>query len=134
VSPLAVGGLYAHPIEHVLCNVLPALAGPVLCGSHVTTLWYLFKVFNELRLWFTIANISVVNTHSGFDLPFHFHGTRFHDFHHERFTSCCKFIAVLILIDGVLGLCDWMHGTDTDFNARYGAGFYSILFKKEAIK
>ena len=83
----------------------------------------------------------MVNTHSGWDLPFHFHSSRFHDFHHEKFKSNCMLSSaayflsarayIYIHIDGVLGILDYLHGTDGGFYERYHAGFYSILIKKD---
>lgn len=33
VTPIALGTLYAHPLEHILANVLPSQLGFVLLGS-----------------------------------------------------------------------------------------------------
>jgi len=33
-APVALVATYAHPIEHVGCNLLSILTGPLLCGAH----------------------------------------------------------------------------------------------------
>ena len=38
-STVAYAAIYAHPIEHVVSNLLPPAIGPILCGSHVATAW-----------------------------------------------------------------------------------------------
>ena len=38
-STVAYASIYAHPIEHVVSNLLPPAIGPILCGSHVATAW-----------------------------------------------------------------------------------------------
>eukprot|EP00971_Amphidinium_carterae_P039024 767186-Amphidinium_carterae.1 len=32
-APVALIAIYCHPVEHLLCNILPLLLGPLLCGS-----------------------------------------------------------------------------------------------------
>ncbi|XP_065180902.1 fatty acid hydroxylase domain-containing protein 2-like [Sycon ciliatum] len=34
-APISISGLYCHPVEHYLSNILPVMAGPVLLESHV---------------------------------------------------------------------------------------------------
>ena len=38
-APVAYAATYAHPVEHVVSNLLPAAVGPLLLRSHVTTVW-----------------------------------------------------------------------------------------------
>lgn len=38
-APCGVAAVYAHPVEHVLCNLTPLLLGPLLLGSHLLTTW-----------------------------------------------------------------------------------------------
>jgi sterol desaturase/sphingolipid hydroxylase (fatty acid hydroxylase superfamily) len=85
-APVAAGALYCHPVEHVLCNLLPVLVGPILCG--MPWLW--------ATAWFAIATVNTVVVHSGYG-PL----TR-HDAHHARVTGNY----------GVMGVLDWWHGTE----------------------
>lgn len=93
-APIGVVSLYAHPLEHVLSNMLPVLIGPVLLGSHVAT----------VCLWFTIALLITTVSHCGYHLPL-LPSPEFHDFHHLKFNQCY----------GVLGVLDRLHGTDMVF-------------------
>merc|ERR1740121_924329 len=34
-SPVSLVAIYCHPLEHILSNLTPILAGPLLLGSHV---------------------------------------------------------------------------------------------------
>mmetsp|Transcript_13974 Transcript_13974/g.55125 ORF Transcript_13974/g.55125 Transcript_13974/m.55125 type:complete len:254 (-) Transcript_13974:58-819(-) len=89
-APVAVACVYAHPLEHVVANLLPLLLGPILMQAHVTEMW----------LWLTIGIVSTINSHSGFDFPFT-PDARKHDFHHEAFNYNY----------GALGILDYLHGT-----------------------
>ena len=93
-APIALATNYCSPTEHLLSNLIPALTGPLLCASHLSVIW----------VWQAIATLTSVNTHSGYHLPF-MPSPEAHDFHHLRFTQ--NF--------GVLGLLDWLHGTDETF-------------------
>jgi sterol desaturase/sphingolipid hydroxylase (fatty acid hydroxylase superfamily) len=57
-APVAMAAIYCHPLEHLLVNLVPAHAGALLCGSHLSTcaIWYVFAVLNTL------------NSHSGYHL------------------------------------------------------------------
>ncbi|KAM9313191.1 fatty acid hydroxylase domain-containing protein 2 [Gastrophryne carolinensis] len=93
-APVGVVSLYAHPLEHILSNMLPPIIGPMLMGSHVAT----------IMLWFIIVLVTTTITHSGYHLPF-LPSPEFHDFHHLKFNQCY----------GVLGVLDHLHGTDLIF-------------------
>ncbi|XP_058853241.1 fatty acid hydroxylase domain-containing protein 2-like [Acipenser ruthenus] len=93
-APIGVVALYAHPVEHVLSNMLPPMLGPMLMGSHVAT----------TTLWFCVALVITSISHCGYHLPF-LPSPEFHDFHHLKFNQCY----------GVLGVLDRLHGTDTVF-------------------
>eukprot|EP00914_Ancora_sagittata_P028480 GHVO01056201.1.p1 GENE.GHVO01056201.1~~GHVO01056201.1.p1 ORF type:complete len:262 (-),score=21.74 GHVO01056201.1:208-993(-) len=95
-APIGITALYAHPVEHVLCNLLPPALGPILLGSHVAAAW----------IWFAIALLSTTVSHSGYHLPF-LPSPEAHDFHHAKFVN--NF--------GVLGVLDRLHGTDSMFRA-----------------
>ncbi|XP_068188244.1 fatty acid hydroxylase domain-containing protein 2 [Antennarius striatus] len=93
-APIGVVATYAHPLEHMLSNMLPVAIGPVILGSHLTT----------TTLWYCLALFSTTVSHCGYHLPF-LPSPEFHDFHHLRFNQCY----------GVLGILDRLHGTDTKF-------------------
>ncbi|XP_066271951.1 fatty acid hydroxylase domain-containing protein 2-like isoform X2 [Branchiostoma lanceolatum] len=93
-APIGIVALYAHPLEHILSNVLPVAAGPVLMGSHVATVW----------LWFCLALTTTSVSHSGYHFPL-LPSPEAHDFHHAKFNQCY----------GVMGVLDRLHGTDEQF-------------------
>lgn len=93
-APIGVVALYAHPIEHVASNMLPAVVGPLLLGSHLSS----------ITIWFSLALIITTISHCGYHLPL-LPSPEFHDYHHLKFNQCY----------GVLGALDHLHGTDTLF-------------------
>ncbi|XP_069510066.1 fatty acid hydroxylase domain-containing protein 2 [Ambystoma mexicanum] len=93
-APVGVVSLYAHPLEHMLSNMLPPMVGPMIMGSHVAT----------IMLWFCLALLSTTVSHCGYHLPL-LPSPEFHDFHHLKFNQCF----------GVLGVLDRLHGTDAVF-------------------
>ncbi|TPX61579.1 hypothetical protein SpCBS45565_g07215 [Spizellomyces sp. 'palustris'] len=111
-APVGMSAEYAHPIEHVLSNIVPVVVGPILMGSHLVTMW----------LWLSMALFTTVTVHAGYDSPLHRGIARFHDMHHEKFTSCF----------GVMGALDLLHGTDHAFRERYGGiGWVRVLLGAE---
>ena len=70
--------------------------GPFICGSHLATSW----------LWYSLALFSTLNSHSGYHLPL-MPSPEAHDFHHLKFNQCY----------GVLGILDYLHGTDILFRS-----------------
>ncbi|KAM8993805.1 fatty acid hydroxylase domain-containing protein 2 isoform 2-T2 [Ara ararauna] len=93
-APIGVVSIYAHPVEHILSNMLPAMTGPMLMGSHIVC----------IAVWFSLAVVTTSISHCGYHLPF-LPSPEFHDFHHLKFNQCY----------GVLGVLDYLHGTDTVF-------------------
>ncbi|NWU93047.1 FXDC2 protein, partial [Upupa epops] len=93
-APIGVVSVYAHPLEHIMSNTLPVMAGPMIMGSHIVT----------IATWFSLALIITSISHCGYHLPF-LPSPEFHDFHHLKFNQCY----------GVLGVLDYLHGTDTVF-------------------
>ncbi|KAI9925461.1 hypothetical protein ASPWEDRAFT_41549 [Aspergillus wentii DTO 134E9] len=89
-APFALATQFAHPLEHLLTNVLPVTLPPEMLGSHVLTFW----ISMALHLF------SAVTVHSGYD--FFNNMAKAHDLHHEKFN----------LHYGTMGLLDWIHGTD----------------------
>ena len=47
-APVGLAALYAHPLEHILSNLLPIALGPLLLGSHLLTAW----------LWYVVALVG----------------------------------------------------------------------------
>lgn len=91
VTPVAFAAEYAHPIEHLVANVLPVTLPLYLKGTHFLS----FFAFGIFELWEAAAD------HSGYDflkLP----PAEIHDLHHEKFR----------VNYGTIGLMDWIHGTN----------------------
>ncbi|NXI91393.1 FXDC2 protein, partial [Psophia crepitans] len=93
-APIGVVSIYAHPLEHILSNTLPVMTGPMIMGSHIVS----------ITAWFSLALVTTSISHCGYHLPF-LPSPEFHDFHHLKFNQCY----------GVLGVLDYLHGTDTVF-------------------
>ncbi|XP_064608320.1 fatty acid hydroxylase domain-containing protein 2-like [Liolophura sinensis] len=93
-APIGLVSIYAHPVEHILSNILPPTLGPVLMGSHLATSW----------MWFGVALISTTVAHCGYHFPL-IPSPEAHDFHHLKFNQNY----------GVLGILDRLHGTDEVF-------------------
>ncbi|KAK2149066.1 hypothetical protein LSH36_469g01051 [Paralvinella palmiformis] len=93
-APVGVVSVYAHPLEHIICNLMPLTSGPVLVGAHHFT----------TVLWYTAALSSTIIHHSGYHLPL-LPSPELHDYHHLKFRWNY----------GVIGLLDWFHGTDRQF-------------------
>ncbi|BCR87219.1 sterol desaturase family protein [Aspergillus chevalieri] len=90
-APISFAAEYAHPVEHVLANVLPIVAPLTIKGTHFLSL----MAFTVFELWEAAAD------HSGYDflkLP----PASIHDLHHEKFRVNYS----------TLGIMDWIHGTD----------------------
>lgn len=91
IAPVALAAQYATPTEHIFANILPiALPGIIYKGTHVLTYWAF--------LAFQLAETATV--HSGYD--FFAGAAKLHDTHHELFN----------MNYGVLGIMDWLHGTN----------------------
>jgi len=80
ITPWAITGHYMHPIEYILTGTL-ALAGPLLVGAHVVTLW----------IWFAFRQWEAAEGHCGYEFPWsptHFFplndGAAHHDAHHAK--------------------------------------------------
>lgn len=90
-APVAFACIYAHPLEHIVANMLPVLLGPLIVGCHP-----LLALF-----WFSLALFSTLTTHSGLELMPFLISARPHDRHHEVFN----------VNYGTLGILDALHGT-----------------------
>ena len=73
-APTALAAAYAHPIEHIISNLAPAIVTLILCRPHYLT----FCSFTTLGLIITLFE------HSGYDVWRTFH---FHDLHHQNFIN-----------------------------------------------
>jgi len=93
-APIGIAAIYATPLEHICSNILPVLTGPLIAGSHVGIIW----------VWQSVAMMTAISTHSGYHIPFQ-PSPEAHDFHHLRFN----------VNFGVLGILDYLHGTDVMF-------------------
>ncbi|CAK7273184.1 hypothetical protein SEPCBS119000_005520 [Sporothrix epigloea] len=88
-APVALAAQYAHPLEHLLANMLPVGLPPLLLHAHILTYWPF--------LAFMLVETATV--HSGYDF---FDGAaKMHDLHHEKFH----------LNYGAFGVMDRLHGT-----------------------
>ncbi len=81
-EPIGFGALYAHPIEFVLCNLLPMSIGPVVLRT---------PLMITLRLWLVLGTSFIVVTHSG-------HVPNKHLVHHLTLKGHY----------GTLGFLDWL--------------------------
>jgi methylsterol monooxygenase len=89
VVPTAIAALYAHPIEFVLANSLPVMAGPfLLCvlgiPVHLGVLW----------IWLFLRVLETLDGHSGYNFRLWFPhkliygaGAQPHDEHHSKFNG-----------------------------------------------
>ncbi|CRK96634.1 CLUMA_CG009913, isoform A, partial [Clunio marinus] len=92
-APITLASQYAHPIEHLICNVLPTIGTVILRVDMPTALF--FNIF--------IMTTSILE-HCGLHLPF-LHSAVFHDYHHEKFNECFS----------SNGMWDQLHGTSKTF-------------------
>ena len=90
-NPTAFCAAYAHPVEYVLGNVLPAVITGHLLRPHIVTM----TVYSFLGIFVTLIE------HSGISIFGAKNAWRFHSQHHLTFVNNYSFI----------GLMDKMHGT-----------------------
>jgi methylsterol monooxygenase len=84
-APFGWAAEYAHPIEFIFGNLLPATAGLILLQSHLFVSW----TWLTLRLWYT------TDVHCGYAFPWGleswvgsvYAGPRHHDYHHKNFKG-----------------------------------------------
>jgi len=92
IAPVGLACEFAHPVEFLFSNSIPIMIGPILMGTHVTTLW----------LWVILAIMSTINGHSGYAFPFTpFGQAEYHDIHHSAFKDNY----------GAIGILDTLHQT-----------------------
>ncbi len=79
-APFGIAAIYAHPIEHMLSNVIPVSMGPLVMQSHPMM----------GMIWGVIALFNTMTVHSGYDfnrICFLMPPPYFHDWHHEKFNE-----------------------------------------------
>jgi sterol desaturase/sphingolipid hydroxylase (fatty acid hydroxylase superfamily) len=86
-EPIALVALSAHPVEHVVSNLLPFLIGPCILQTPLVV----------TRMWIILATLNAVLAHSGYALL----NQGRHDLHHRIRNGNY----------GALGLADWLMGT-----------------------
>jgi methylsterol monooxygenase len=135
-APVGTAAIYAHPIEFIFSNVIPAQLGPLLLGSHPVMHWfwtalvlsstisshrYEFEFSNEFLfflcwLGFLVWSVGAVGACavilimmlSGYDFPCNpVSDPTSHDYHHSAFVDNY----------GAIGVLDWLHGTDKRYVA-----------------
>merc|ERR1711944_174834 len=87
--------------------------GPLICVAHVSTSW----------LWFTVVLLNTLNSHSGYHFPL-MPSPEAHDFHHLKFNQCY----------GVLGILDYLHGTDTLFRSNKAYQRHIMLLSSTPVR
>ena len=112
-SPLAFTSIYCSPVEQVFVNILPLVAGPIVLGSHASTLW----------LWLSLAMFNSLNTHSGYHLPL-MPSAEAHDYHHLNFNENY----------GSMGVLDHLHGTDIKFRASQAYKRHMVLLSFSPVR
>merc|ERR1711871_1716960 len=55
-APTAIVCIYAHPLEFVIGNIGPVLAGPIIAGTHIVVLW----------VWLVGSMFATMLGHSGY--------------------------------------------------------------------
>ncbi|KAI8829806.1 hypothetical protein BJ741DRAFT_581860 [Chytriomyces cf. hyalinus JEL632] len=135
-APMAIASTYAHPLEHVVANVLPIAVGPFILRSHILVA-FCFTIMVPATLIFSIHHPlptkliedtqGIINTacvHSGYLVP-GFEPSLAHDYHHMKFNFC---------YGTSLGICDWMFGTtptDAELESQYHARMAKVSKKVE---
>jgi methylsterol monooxygenase len=115
--PISISSVYCHPLEQLICNLWPIVAGPVLlgdlCGNHILSAW----------LWIIFTLTSTTVMHSGYHFPFML-SPQAHDFHHRRFNENY----------GSLGILDYIHGTSVEFRKSPYYKYHRIICTLSPVK
>jgi sterol desaturase/sphingolipid hydroxylase (fatty acid hydroxylase superfamily) len=74
---MAFAAQYAHPIEHIVANLLPILLPLIYRQSHIVT----FGIYLAYSL------LETAITHSGYDFFGPIFKVEMHDIHHEKFNG-----------------------------------------------
>ena len=82
-TTIGLASFYAHPLEFIFANMLPASLGPKLIGGkmHLLTFW----------MWVILRTAETVDGHCGYDFSWSPYrllplsgGSAYHDFHHSH--------------------------------------------------
>mmetsp|Transcript_32649 Transcript_32649/g.45566 ORF Transcript_32649/g.45566 Transcript_32649/m.45566 type:complete len:417 (+) Transcript_32649:29-1279(+) len=98
-APFAMSAIYAHPFEFLIGNIPVVAMGPLLVGSHMTTMW----------LWACASVIDTCLSHCGWQLP-GLPGNQSHDYHHSTFVAADGPQNL-----GTFGCLDHLFGTDRGY-------------------
>ena len=77
-APIAIAAVYAHPVEFLVSDLVPFVAGLFPLQSHLFFVW----------MWIQGAVLGTMAHHSGYRFPWLWSFDEqpdFHDFHHEKF-------------------------------------------------
>ncbi|CAN0908640.1 Methylsterol monooxygenase 1-2 [Linum grandiflorum] len=104
-APIAYSAAYTHWTEIFILGI-PSFLGPAMVPGHMITLW----------LWFSIRQMEVLGTHSGYDFPWSLNkyvpfygGAIYHDYHHfVGGQSQSNFAPVFTY-------CDYIYGTNKGY-------------------
>lgn len=87
IHPIGYAAIYAHPIEHILCNIIPVFVSPLIVGLP----------FRYFIIWIVLATLNSVKSHAGYKL----FDYGIHYIHHEKFNYNY----------GINIFCDRLYGT-----------------------
>lgn len=90
-APVSFVAVYCHPFEHIVSNLVPLLAGPLLCGSHAAA----------VATFASVGYIHTLAVHSGY---WFCDDNGMHDVHHEKFNVNFGVTGVLDSLYGSLSL------------------------------
>lgn len=102
-ATIGIASESAHPIEFLLGNLVPVVAGPLLVRAHIFT----------FLLWLTVRIFETVDAHCGYEFPWSparllpFSITTAHHEYHHRHNQGCYGSMFMIL--------DSLYGTDKSF-------------------
>ncbi|XP_069114134.1 fatty acid hydroxylase domain-containing protein 2-like [Argopecten irradians] len=106
-APFGLVSAYSHPVEFMFSNLGTIMTGPLVIGCDVVT----------SGVWLFLSVVVTVIHHSGYHLPL-LPSPEFHDYHHLKFTGNY----------GVLGILDWLHGTDKHFRKSKQSRRHKLIF------
>lgn len=116
-QPWALASEYAHPVEFLLGNIVPVIAGPrLLAHAYEATGWAHFMPHTfTIMAWMLVRIATSIDNHGGYAFPWSpvrllpswlGLSTDAHDFHHSRNTG---------LYASQFTFWDWAMGTDRTY-------------------
>ncbi|XP_070492289.1 fatty acid hydroxylase domain-containing protein 2-like [Chironomus tepperi] len=112
-APFAAVGQYQHPIEYILCDLVPPSVGIYLTRSSIAI----------ASVVITCITISTIFEHSGLHFPLLL-SPEVHDYHHAKSNECY----------GTNGLLDYLNGTSDNFQKSERFVKHRILFFENGCK